>query len=412
VLTLSLVVLGVCAFVALSFLRPVVLVTEAVEGPVVEAFYSTGTVQPVREYPIRANLAGVMTDVKVDKGDRVKAGDVLAVVSEPEMDFLKRKAEAELTEKTQRAEPSTSPVLKEFDARITAASDLLEISQREQKRVTRMLEANAASQTDLDRAIDRFKNSWVEFESLKSMRESKKLELQKDLDVARAALAIASSNFDRQTLRSPIDGVVLDRPTSVGTRLAINDHLMQIADVAPEKLVMRAAVDEEDKVKVHLDQTVKMTLYSFPGQVFTGRVTKIYDKADPDRRTFEVDVRVTEGAGRENLAAGMTGELAFVVAEKSSAVVIPSQAVQAGRVMVVRDGVLRTVPDLKFGLRSVERVEIAAGVRAGERVVVSPLDGMSDGRRVRVSFIDATTAANANSSPDKSGSFKGFKTGM
>jgi multidrug efflux pump subunit AcrA (membrane-fusion protein) len=60
------VVLG--GYVALRFLRPLVTVTEPVEGPVVQAFYSTGTVSPEREFPIKANIAGVITEMRVDKG--------------------------------------------------------------------------------------------------------------------------------------------------------------------------------------------------------------------------------------------------------------------------------------------------------------------------------------------------------
>ena len=66
------------------------------------------------------------------------------------------------------------------------------------------------------------------------------LELERELQVAKAALDTANWNLEQQTLSRPIDGVVLDRPLSVGTRLAINDHVMRVADVRPEKLVMRA----------------------------------------------------------------------------------------------------------------------------------------------------------------------------
>ena len=196
---------------------------------------------------------------------------------------------------------------------------------------------------------------------------------------------------------------MLDRPTSLGTRVAVNDHLMQIADVTPTNLVMRAAVDEEDKNKVRLGQLVRMTLYSFPGEIFNGQVDRIYDKADPDRRTFEVDVKVTEGTGRENLAAGMTGELAFVIAEKSRAVVVPSQAVQSERVVVERDGVLSVVENLQLGLRSVERVEIIAGLKTGERVVISPVGEDAQGQRVRTRFIDPAVAAHVNKVAEKDG---------
>src|SRR5437763_1166797 len=78
---------------------PQVVVTDAVEGPVVQAFYSTGTIQPERDFPIKANVAGTIQSVQVDKGDVVKAGQPLAVVSDPELTFTVRKAEADLIEK-------------------------------------------------------------------------------------------------------------------------------------------------------------------------------------------------------------------------------------------------------------------------------------------------------------------------
>src|SRR5688572_7217197 len=51
------------AYVLLRVIRPAVTITEAAQGPVVQAFYSTGTVEPVREYPIKSNAAGILTEV-------------------------------------------------------------------------------------------------------------------------------------------------------------------------------------------------------------------------------------------------------------------------------------------------------------------------------------------------------------
>src|SRR5437870_6983542 len=82
--------------IVLHLLRPVVVITEAVEGPVVQAFYSTGTIQPEREFPIKSNTAGILTEVKIDKGDHVAKGQPLAVVSDPSLVYAKDKAQAEL----------------------------------------------------------------------------------------------------------------------------------------------------------------------------------------------------------------------------------------------------------------------------------------------------------------------------
>jgi HlyD family secretion protein len=402
--TLTVCLLG-AGWLALRWARPAVTVSEAVEAPVVQAFYSTGTVQPEREYPIKSNVAGIITEVRVDKGDHVAKGQVLAIVTDPELKYAADKARAELVERQKRAEPKTSPVLKEYESRIAAQQDILQIAQREEKRLSDLVARNAASQTDLDHAIDRLKVAWAELESWKAQGAAKQLELDRELEVAKAAVATAEWNLEQQTLRAPIDGVVLDRPIALGTRMAINDQIMRIADVTPKNLVMRAAVDEEDVTKVRIDQDVRMTLYAFEGQVLRGRVTRVYDQADEARRTFEVDVRLTEPNDR--LAPGMTGELAFIMAEKDEAVAIPAQAVQAGEVFGVRGGRI-VKSDAKIGLRSVERVEIITGVAPGDRVIISPIGDLAESKTVRTRYVDPAKAAGLNKPAAADGNFKGF----
>src|SRR2546423_11868423 len=140
---------------------------------------------------------------------------------------------------------------------------------------------------------------------------------------------------------------------------------MWVADVRPEKLIMRAAVDEEDKVYVKEGQIVRMTLYAYAGRTFNGKAKKVYDKADADRRTFEVDVEMVEK--EPTFSAGMTGEVAFVMAEKASAWGIPSQAVQSGGVWTVKNGVLAK-PDVKLGVKRNEPGEGVTGVAAEDGV--------------------------------------------
>ena len=380
--------------VVYALIRPKLTVTHPVDAPVVQAFYATGTLMAEREYAIKSNAPGYVSEVFVDKGDRIKKDQPLAFVVEDGVQQKFEQAKAEREQKAKLADEKTSPVLQEYDARISAFSDILNVAQREQKRLTDLIEKNAATQFDLDRAIDRTKTIWADVEQLKAQKATKRIDLQKDLQVAEAALKIAQWNLDRQTIRCPIENaVVLDRPVTVGTRLAVNDHIMWVADVRPEKLIMRAAVDEEDKVYVKEGQIVRMTLYAYAGRTFNGKVKKVYDKADADRRTFEVDVEMVEK--EPTFSAGMTGELAFVMAEKASAWVIPSQAVQSGVVWTVKNGVLAK-PDVKLGLKSIERVEVVSGLSAEDEVVISALDSPIEGQRVRRQFMDPTAAANLN----------------
>lgn len=393
--------------VALRLLRPDVSVTKVVERRIVQAFYATGTLQPVREYAIKSNNPGILTAVRVDKGDQVKMDQPLAVVLQDGVEFQYDQAKADRDLKARLADEPNSPVLKEFDARAVANEELLNIAKREEVRLAEALKRNAASQSDLDKALDREKTVWANLEGIRYERKAKLLDLKKDLEVAESALKIAKWNLDRQTVTCPVDSAtVLDRPLSVGTRLAVNDTIMVVADVRPDKLVMRAQVDEEDKTHVSLGQLVQMTLYAYSGRTFQGRVGKIYDRADPQRRTFEVDVEMIDKD--PGFAAGMTGELAFILSDKKQAPVIPSQAVQAGKVWLVRNGQLAEA-DAQLGISSVERVEVIGGISPSDQVLISPIDNMKPGQRVRPTYVDPDTAAGQNKPKMEQDVFRGFR---
>jgi len=412
IVTLGIIItIGLAAIWAFrQFAGVAVSVTTVETGPVIQAFYSTGTVQPDREYPIKSNTAGILTEVRADKGSAVRKGDVLAIVADPVLQFLVDKSKAELDEKLQRVDEKSSPVLMEFDAKISAATELLTIAKRESGRLEEAITMNAASQSDLDTALDRLKRVWIEGESLKSQKEAKKLELQREVEVAKSALSTAQWNLDQQTLRAPVNGAVLDRPTSIGTRVAVNESIMRVADVTPAKLVMRAAVDEEDVTKVREGQIVRMSLYAFEGDVLSGKVTRIYDQADSERRTFEVDVQLDQP--KEGLQPGMTGELIFVLYHKDDCLVLPTQSLQKSKekewIYLAKDGKLKRI-DAKIGLRSIERIEVLAGIEKGDLVILTPMNDPVDGERVRVTEqVDSKIAAGLNKPPPVNDSFKGF----
>lgn len=392
------------AWAAYSLLRPTVVVAEATTGPVIQAFYATGTVQPQREYAVNTSIAGIVTDVKVDKGDHVQKGQVLAYVADPALDYALHKAQAQLDEQAALSDPQRSPALAELDARIAAQQTLLDIAQRERDRQQQLIAKNAASQSDLDRSLERYKQAWGDMEALHEQRRMKALALNRELQVAQAAVKTAQWNQALQTVKSPINGMVLDRPVSSGTRLAANDHLMQVADLTPANLVMRAAVDEEDHDQLRENQLVQMVLYSFPGETFQGRVDKIYPQADPDRRTFEVDIRFTPL--RDRLAPGMTGELAFITQSRDNALIIPAGALQEGAVWTVDNGRAHR-RQVKTGLKSVQRVQVLQGIEAGQRVILSSTAELRDGQRVRTRP-QTERETDQNQSPEQSKSFKGF----
>ncbi|HSZ54688.1 MAG TPA: efflux RND transporter periplasmic adaptor subunit [Tepidisphaeraceae bacterium] len=374
--------------------RPAVTVTEVIEGPVIQAFYATGTVRPRLEYPISSSVAGIVERVMIRQGEAAKKGEPLALVVDPNLQFQADKARAELKTRQQFVDPEKSPVLRQFDRQITATQQMLDAAKNLEDRFTSLAQRSAASANDRDQALEHTRKIWGDLESLKAQRAAKLRELQQDVETAESADRAAQENLSRQTVRSPIDGVVLDEPIAQGTRIEINGHLMQLADLGPKSLIMRAAVDEENIAGVDKDQQVKMTLYSFPGRTFDGIVEQKYPKADATRRTFDVDVRFA--AVEPRLQPGMTGELAFIEQTRERALIVPTQAVQDNAIWTLRSGRL-VKSDATIGIRSIERTEVTGGLRAGDVVVISPISGLAEGDLARIgSRIDPKVAADLN----------------
>jgi hypothetical protein len=307
------------------------------------------------------------------------------------MKFSQAKADLEL--KQQLADAEKSPILAEFEAKARAAREQFDVALREYKRQVELREKDSTPLATFDKAGEQLEMMRALVDTTAANKRTKQLELDRDAKVALAAHEIAQWNVDQQTILSPIEGRVLDRPVSVGTRVPVNGHLMQVANVAPERLIMRASVDEEDKTRVEIGQIVKVTLYAYEGQVFNAVVKQIYPQADPDRRTFEVDMAIEPPDAK--FSAGMTGELAFIVDQKPSALVVPSQSVQAGKVWVVREGRVEPV-DVQVGLQSIERAEILTGLAVGDRIVISSAIDLTAGQRVRTKYLDPATAAGLN----------------
>lgn len=406
-------------FLVRRMMLPAVQVTRALEGPVVQAFYATGTIVPEREYSVRSNIAGILAlEPGIDKGVAIRKDQLIARVVSDDLEQKFKQAQAELKEKQARADETKSPVLEEFDKRIDAYQQILALAKRELARLTELSEQNVVKTLEIERAQDRVATTQSQLDATRAQRAAKLLEVKKDLEVAQGNFDIARWNLDQQEIKAPVDGVILDWPVPNRTRLAVNDPILTVADVRPQKLVMRANVDEEDKNKLHTGQMVRMTLYSFPDDKFTGRVKTVYAKADPQRRTFEVDVEIERPATRpatgptsapttlpttapahQRFSAGMTGELAFVEQEKPSTMILPRQALQGEWFYIVRGGRIARVA-AQAGIRNVTRVEVLGGLEKDAQVIISPIGKLEEGQVVRTQWLDPRIAADLNKPKD------------
>jgi Cu(I)/Ag(I) efflux system membrane fusion protein len=174
------------------------------------------------------------------------------------------------------------------------------------------------------------------------------------------------------TLRSPVNGVVLEKPAVQGMRFMPGEMLYQIADLSTVWLL--ADVFEQDLGMVHQGQPAKIRVDAYPEKTFDGKVTFIYPTVTAETRTAKVRIELANAQGLLKPAMYATVEFASFHS-KDKALTVPDSAVLdtgTRQLVLVQRGEGQFEPRLvKLGMHADGYFEVLEGVKAGENVVVS-----------------------------------------
>jgi len=174
------------------------------------------------------------------------------------------------------------------------------------------------------------------------------------------------------TLRSPANGVVLDKPSIQGKRFTAGEVLYQVADLSQVWLL--ADVFERDLGQVHIGQLANIQVDAYPDKTFTGKVTFVYPTVNPDTRTAKVRIELANPRGLLKPAMYARVELASSRG-KGRVLTVPDSAVLdtgTRQLVLVERGEGRFEPrPVKLGMHGDGYIEVLDGVKAGENVVVS-----------------------------------------
>jgi Cu(I)/Ag(I) efflux system membrane fusion protein len=174
------------------------------------------------------------------------------------------------------------------------------------------------------------------------------------------------------TLRSPVNGVVLEKPSIQGMRFMAGEVVYQIADLS--NVWMLAELFEQDLGMVHRGQVTKVRFDAYPGRTFTGKVTFIYPTVTPETRTARVRIELPNNEAL--LKPAMYGRAEFTSSHsKAKALTVPDSAVLdtgTRQLVLVQRGEGQFEPrPVKLGMRADGYIEVLEGIEAGENVVVS-----------------------------------------
>ena len=319
-------------------------------GEVAERISLTGTVRPRNEVEVVSKVAGRVESVHAQVGDRVRAGQVLAVVEHQEIEWQAKAAQAALA----------------------VAEANFEGARLEWQRNEALFEGGAISPAARDAARVKL-----------ALAEAQRAQ-------ARAAAGLAEQQLTNSQATSPIAGTVTRRPVNIGAQVQTNTVLFAVQDVASLKL--ESSVDPAAFARLRQGAPAQVTIDSIPGEVFSGRVALLSPSLDPQTRRADVEIAVDNTQGR--LLANMFAHVEVTVGRLEGTAVVPREAVldAAGGPVVyrIRSGKAEAVRP-RLGPGDERSVTVLGGLTEGDEVAVSGLGGLTDGAAVRA----VPSAANA-----------------
>ncbi|MEM9552856.1 MAG: efflux RND transporter periplasmic adaptor subunit [Acidobacteriota bacterium] len=341
--------------------------TEPIEQSDLTATVSaTGQLAPTHQVDVGSELSGTITEILVDSNDTVRAGQVLA-----------RLDTSTLEREIERARAA----LQVAEARLAEARTTAEEAATEAARYERIASApgdGLLSQSELDAVRAASQRAHAAAESAAaSVRE------------AAAALRAKESDLAKTVIRSPIDGLVLERGVEPGQTVAAALQAPVLFTIAEDLSRMELTVDvaEADVGVVTQGQRAHFTVDAWPGEQFEAVVHKVSfgSRTVANVVSYAAELEVANDALR--LRPGMTATATIEVAHRDDALVVPNAALRFNPpVAEARRGGFSVLPRPPSMPRRAD-ADTAPGVwveRAGamERVAVEP--GLSDGRRTEV----------------------------
>jgi HlyD family secretion protein len=367
--------LGAMAFVALRTgpLAPVkVTLTQAVEGRLTPAMFGIGTVEARRSWMVGPTIAGRVLSVKVDVGDVVKAGQLLAEMDPVDLDQRLQALDASLA-RAGSAQAAAQAQLKDTSARRTLAAANSERNQG-------LARQNFISASALEAREQELASANASLQAAEANVAGAAQDVQR-LKADRAGLLRQRGNV---RLLAPADAVVTTRDAEAGSTVVAGQPVLRLID--PASLWVRLHIDQGRSAGLVTGLPARIVLRSQPQSELTGQVNRVELLADS-----VTEERIAQVAFAQMPAGVSVGEMAEVTLQlpsTTSTLLLPNASIQRQKgqtgVWRLKAGRPEFVP-VQLGASSLDgQVQVLKGLTAGDEVVVYSQKALSAGTRVQV----------------------------
>ncbi|MCG9890029.1 MAG: efflux RND transporter periplasmic adaptor subunit [Thermosynechococcaceae cyanobacterium MS004] len=406
-------------------IQPLVVKTEVVTTNAVAGTQTlTGTVEPLESVTVTSRVMGLIARLPVQEGDRVRAGQVVAVIDVKDIQAQRDQSIASIyqaqagvtgAQATQTQAIASVAQSNAQRAQAEARQQEAQAQQQEaeadlanallnQQRMAKLRQAGAVSQVQLDDANTRVALIQAQIQRAKAgvnqarrgieqaqaiidqsqaqIRQANASVTQAQAQVrqAQASQEQAIANLDYGTVTAPFDAVVTRRHTEVGAMAGMGQQLLTLESV--DRLRLSVGVPESAIAQVQIGQRVRVRFDALQ-RTLTGRLSQIIPSADPISRNFRVKISLPAGPG---VMPGMFGRLELNAAQRSTLQIPQSAIVERTGVK----GIFQVQGDhavfhpVTLGKPQGERVEVFAGVKQGSRIILNPPANLTEHTPLRL----------------------------
>lgn len=293
--------------------------TQALSRGDIESIVNTaGTISPTVTVQVGSEVSGLISELSADFNSQVTAGQVLARIDDRDIRVQLRQREADL--ETAKAN------LLQAQASLVNAETQLQFSRNEYERVQSLFDRNLVSQTDVEKANNAVRSSEASLEQAKSNIVSSNASiLQRE-----AQLEQTQIDLERTYIKSPVDGVVLNRLVDLGQAVSANQSIPTLFEVAQDLSAMQieASIDEADIGKVTEGMEVRFRVDAYPQRNFTGEIAQVRKAATTASNVVTYKVIIAANNPGEILLPGMTANVDIILGRKTDVLRAPNAALR------------------------------------------------------------------------------------
>jgi HlyD family secretion protein len=351
---------------------------------------------PLQQAVLTPKITSTIRSFLVQRGSRVHKGQLLAILENADLSAAAEQSKGEFQQAEASYATTTGASLPEqiqkAELDTAAAKSALDAQQQLYNSRKELFEQGGIPRRDFDSAQVSLVQARSQYEQAqKQLDDLHRIGQAQALKSAGGQLAAAKGKFlgaeaqlSYSEIKSPIDGVVTERPQYPGELAAANQPLLTVMDLS--KLIAKAHIAQSEAVALKVGDPAEMQLPGLQEKV-KGRVSLVSPAVDPGSTTIEVWVETTKPSSA--LKPGMTVQVQIAAATAQDALAVPASAVYKNAdgtsfVLVAGSDQKAHAKTVETGIKSASEVQILSGIREGEAIITSGGYALPDNTQIKV----------------------------